>query len=93
MYVSIYIKHPDISETIKIFLFLFQIYYKFLDFDTQNISFFLDNQFCPLLERKNFGEICKKIKDLLNVKDITELTENFGDLCTDTKTEKSDPSI
>lgn len=65
----------------------FKVYYKFLDFKTQNILFFLNHHFCPLLERKNFQEMSEKIKNLVNVKDETGLVEKFENLCAGNKAE------
>ncbi|XP_070166558.1 uncharacterized protein [Polyergus mexicanus] len=76
----------------------FKTYYKYLDFNTLSISSFLNDQFCPLLERKNFRETSQKIKDLLNVRnvttdDVTDLSEEFGNLCANDKTVQPELNI
>ncbi|CAL1687536.1 unnamed protein product [Lasius platythorax] len=94
--ITYYSLHKDITNAAEYFLKAlmidpgnnkFKIYYKFLDFDTPNILFFLNNQFCPLLESKNSREISQKIKNLLNVKDVADLAKKLENLSTTDKTE------
>ncbi|XP_011636185.1 uncharacterized protein LOC105426586, partial [Pogonomyrmex barbatus] len=94
--ITYYSLHEDIPNAAEYFLKAleidpvhkkFQVYYKFLDFNTLNISSFLNNNFCPLLEKKYpaHTETCKKIKNLLNVKDITDLVEEMCGLSVEKK--------
>jgi len=72
----------------------FKVFYKYLDFRTSSISSFLNDQFCPLLEKKYpTQEMCGRIKKLLNVNDITDLTEELCALSVDTEEKHSDSNI
>ncbi|XP_011701003.1 PREDICTED: uncharacterized protein LOC105457818 [Wasmannia auropunctata] len=66
----------------------FKIFYKFLNFKTPSISFFLNDYFCPRLEKqysKTHKKMCEEIKNLLNVKDVHDLTEKLCTLSVDIK--------
>ncbi|KAL6444720.1 hypothetical protein ACFW04_002055 [Cataglyphis niger] len=102
--VTYYSLHKDITNAAEYFLKAlimdpqnnkFKTYFKYLDFNTPSISSFLNDQFCPLLERKNSRETSQKIKNLLNVRDVTtddvtNLSEEFGNLCANDKIGQSE---
>ncbi|XP_071649156.1 uncharacterized protein [Temnothorax longispinosus] len=89
--VTYYSLHKDIPNAADYFLKAltvdplnkkFKTYYKYLDFQSVNISSFLNDKFCPLLEKKysrTHQETCEEIRKFLNVKDMNDLLE---ELCT-----------
>ncbi|XP_012226558.1 interferon-induced protein with tetratricopeptide repeats 5-like isoform X2 [Linepithema humile] len=92
--ITYYFIQNDISNAAEYFLKAltldplsnkFRVYYRYLGFNAPNILDFLNNKFCPLLERKNCQEVCLKIKRLLNVEAVTDLTEDFKSLSVDVK--------
>lgn len=72
------------------------MFYKFLDFDTVSISSFLNDEFCPLLEKKysrTHQEIYVEIKKLLNKKEMNDLMDQLDALSVDTKEDHSNSNI
>ncbi|XP_025995562.1 uncharacterized protein LOC105200328 [Solenopsis invicta] len=88
--VAYYSLHKDIPNSSEFFLKAlsvdplskkFEVYYKCFDFKSLSISSFLNNEFCPLLEKKysrTLKKTCEEIKKLLHVKDVNNL---LGELC------------
>ncbi|XP_026829365.1 uncharacterized protein LOC105274640 isoform X2 [Ooceraea biroi] len=97
--ITYYTLHKDIANAAEYFLKAltidplskkFKVYYKFLDFDTINISYFLTTYFCPRLINSRSQETCRKIKNLLSLKDTTDLTMKLKSLSTEPTKERSD---
>jgi len=61
-----------------------------------SISTFLNEKFCPLLEKKSSRtrkETREEIKKLLNIRDMNDLMEELCTLSVDTKEKHSDLNI
>ncbi|XP_011056128.1 PREDICTED: uncharacterized protein LOC105147074 isoform X2 [Acromyrmex echinatior] len=55
----------------------FKIFYRFLDFDTPSISYFLNHYFCYYLERKNSKSHKKMFEEIRKHLDVQEVMEEL----------------
>ncbi|XP_077275143.1 uncharacterized protein LOC143904377 [Temnothorax americanus] len=93
--VTYYSLHKDVPNAADYFLKAlavdppngkFKTHYKYLDFQSVSISSFLNDKFCPLLEKKysrTHRETCEEIRKFLNVKDMNDLVEELRTLSVD----------